>query len=120
MVSNKVNMKESIDDFETECAVPQPMACFEGYYPSPENYMSMMTAYSQFVDYANGTQVYNFTKINNRNWLVTTHDNSDRKAGANREYTTFFGDKMVSVFVNMSMTSDAHSADAIFADVTFN
>lgn len=108
--------KESIDIFNSTCESAEGLSCFEGYYPSTSLYDSLYSAWTASTDYKNAdlSLSYKFRDIGNKNWLVATHDYSNRKAGADREYLTFIDDKMVCINIHMSSVNDYDSADEMF------
>lgn len=112
--------KQSISDYAITCLESGPMGCFEGYFPTLQIYNSLSAAFkdSKSIIISDDLE-YIFKNINGRNWLITNHDYSMRKAGAQREYTTFVADKMVSIYINMTNLSKSDASDLIFKNISF-
>jgi hypothetical protein len=104
--------EESIATFTSNCGGDAP--CFFGDYPNLERYTGLNAAYETGVSYKD----YALKRFRDRDFLVMNLPCYGDDCVI-REYTTFFGDVMVAVWIVLKDESQDRLSDQLFYQVVF-
>lgn len=101
--------EDSIRSFTSNCG---DMPCFMGSYPDLTRYSGQKTALAQSKNYGN----FKLQIFNDRNWFVSNIGCMGSQCII-REYTTFFGNTEIDVWIMMPSKAEERAADMLFSQL---